>query len=113
MKVKIMPKTLQGRRALFFSFLFVTSGAASTLVSSITDNKIEYPNPLNSPLLGTLIYLTFVLAFITFFYTAKALLKYKDQTVLLYLLAVVSGWFSFTGLIFFGFLILMILGFTL
>jgi hypothetical protein len=71
MKMKIVPKTLQGRRALFFPFLFVTSGGASTLVSSITDNKIEYPNPLNSPLLGTLIYLTFILAFVTFFTRQK------------------------------------------
>jgi len=71
MNMKIVPKTLQGRRALFFSFFFVTSGAASTAVSSITDNKIEYPNPLNSPLLGTLIYLTFILAFITFFTQLK------------------------------------------
>lgn len=108
-----IPKTPTGKKAMYFFFLFAAASVLSTVVSRIMDNQIEYPNPLNSPLLGTLIYLTFILAGIAFVYTVKAFWKSRDRAWILVLSAVVSGWFAFTGVIFFVAVILLVLGFTL
>ena len=60
MKKSILPKTKRGKWAVILFAAFIVLAIAGGLVSSIIGNNIEYPNPVNSPLLGTVIYLMFL-----------------------------------------------------
>jgi hypothetical protein len=62
MNLVLVPQTRLGRRAVALAGVAVVLGIAATVIASIQGNALEYPNPFNSPVLGTAIYLTFVVA---------------------------------------------------
>lgn len=98
MKTSFFPKTSLGRKSGYLFMLVVLMGLAGSLISDITHNIIEYPNPINSPLLGTLIYLTFVIAAASFFTGLRAILKSKERSIMVYLMVVICGYFAIGGL---------------
>ena len=59
MKTSILPKTSAGKWSVGLFASFIVLGIAGNLISNLQGNTIEYPNPINSPLLGTVIYLAF------------------------------------------------------
>jgi len=61
MKITILPKTPVGKRSVYLFIIFIALSIAGSVISNVQGNTIEYPNPINSPLLGTTIYLTFII----------------------------------------------------
>ena len=59
MKTSILPKTSAGKGSVALFASFIVLGIAANILSDVRGNTIEYPNPFNSPLLGTVIYLAF------------------------------------------------------
>lgn len=72
-----------------------------SVISNVQGNTIEYPNPINSPLLGTTIYLTFIIAAFVFITGLKAFFKSKERAILVYIIILISGYFSIAGLMLF------------
>lgn len=66
MKTTILPKTLIGKRSVYLFIIFIALAITGSVISNVQCNTIEYPNPINSPLLGTTIYFTFIIAAIAF-----------------------------------------------
>lgn len=95
----LFPKTKTGTRALGLFCLAIISGFVASLLSGYLDNTIEYPNPLNSPMLGTVIFLTFILAGLGAITGLISLLKLKEQSIIVYLVVILGGVFSIVGLI--------------
>lgn len=62
MKRPILPQTRRGTWAVGFFLTFFALGFAGSRISAAIGNTIEYPNPIDSPLLGSVIYLTFLSA---------------------------------------------------
>ena len=87
MKTTILPKTPIGKRSVYLFIIFVAMAITGSVISNVQGNTIEYPNPINSPLLGTTIYLTFIIAAIAF--------------ILVYIVILISGYFSIAGLMLF------------
>lgn len=85
MKKSILPKTKRGKWAVILFAAFIVLAIAGGLVSSIIGNNIEYPNPVNSPLLGTVIYLMFLVAIIASIIGLIAAIKDKERSILVYL----------------------------
>ena len=54
-------------------------------VSQVTGNTIEYPNPVNSPLLGSIIYLTFAVVIAAAIIGLIAVIQKKDRSLLVFL----------------------------
>ena len=71
------------------------------MISNVQGNTIECPNPINSPLLGTTIYLTFIMAAIAFITGLKAFFKSKERSILVYIIIFIGGYFSVAGLMLF------------
>jgi hypothetical protein len=59
MKNKFLPVTRKGTWAVGLFGLFLVLGIAANRISDYIGNTIEYPNPINSPLLGSVLYLAF------------------------------------------------------
>ncbi|HCS73756.1 MAG TPA: hypothetical protein DIW17_07765 [Clostridiales bacterium] len=101
MKITILPKTPVGKRSVYLFIIFIALSIAGSVISNVQGNTIEYPNPINSPLLGTTIYLTFIIAAIAFITGLKALFKSKDPAILVYIIICIGGYFSIAGLMLF------------
>ncbi len=86
MKIPFLPKTRWGKWSVVLFILFIFFAIAGGLISSITNNSIEYPNPINSPLLGTVIYLMFAAAIIASITGLIAIIKEKEKSLLFYLI---------------------------
>ena len=65
LKITFLPKTIAGKWSVSLFIAFIALAGAGTMISFIQENTIEYPNPLHSPLLGTVIYLMFSSVIIT------------------------------------------------
>lgn len=74
MKTTILPKSPMGKRSVYLFLIFLALSIAGKVISNVQGNTIEYPNPVNSPLLGTTIYLAFILAAIAFITALTAVL---------------------------------------
>lgn len=98
MKIDFFPKTVPGRRSVSFALLFAALAVVVKVISNFQDNVPELPNPLNSPLLGTALYLTFIAAAIAFVYGVKAFFRNEERAILLYLVLLVCGYWSFAAL---------------
>jgi len=85
MKLAVLPKTQKGKWSVGLFILFILLAISGGLISSITEDSIEYPNPINSPLLGTVIYLMFAAAIIASITGLTAILKDKEKALLVYL----------------------------
>lgn len=97
MKTTILPKSPMGKRSVYLFLIFLALSIAGKVISNVQGNTIEYPNPVNSPLLGTTIYLAFILAAIAFITALTAVLKRKERAILVYLIVLVGGYFSVAG----------------
>lgn len=97
MKITILPKTLLGKRSVYLFIIFIALAITGSVVSNVQGNTIEYPNPINSPLLGTIIYLTFIMAAIAFIIGLKAYFKNKERAIMLYIIILMSSYFSIAG----------------
>lgn len=101
MKITILPKTPIGKRSIYLFIIFIVLSITGSIISNVEGNTIEYPNPINSPLLGTTIYLRFIMAAIAFITGLKAAIKSKERAILVYIVIFIGGWFSIAGLILF------------
>lgn len=101
MKTAILPKTPIGKRSVYLFIIFIVMSITGSVISNLQGNTIEYPNPINSPLLGTTIYLTFIIAAIAFITGLKAFFKSKERAILVYIIILISGYFSIAGLMLF------------
>lgn len=99
MKITILPKTPLGKRLVFMFIIFIAISITASMISNVQGNTIEYPNPINSPLLGTTIYLTFIIAAFNFATGLSAIFKSKDRAILVYIIILISGYFTIVGLI--------------
>lgn len=54
MKVKFQPKTHSGKWSIGLFVSSILLVVASMVVAKMQKNTIEFPNPMNSPLLGSL-----------------------------------------------------------
>lgn len=81
-----LPKTLKGKWSVSLFIVFIALSIAGTIVSSLSGNTIEYPNPINSPLLGTVIYLTFSAAIFASVMGILAVKKDNERSILVYML---------------------------
>lgn len=68
------------------------------IISRVIGNTLEYPSPLNSPLLGTSVYLHFAFAMAASAVGLYALYRKKDRALLVYL-AIPWGIFLFLGVV--------------
>jgi len=101
MKTTILPKTPIGKRSVYLFIIFIALAISGSVISNVQGNTIEYPNPINSPLLGTTIYLTFIIAVIAFITGLKAFFKSKERAILVYIITLICGYFSIAGLMLF------------
>lgn len=85
MKMTFLPKTLAGKWSVSLFIAFIALSIVGTMVSSIQGNTIEYPNPFNSPLLGTVIYLRFSAVIIASITGLIAVKKNNEHSILVYL----------------------------
>lgn len=101
MKTTILPKTLIGKRSVYLFIIFIALAITGSVISNVKGNTIEYPNPINNPLLGTTISLTFIITAIVFVTGLKAFFKSKERAILVYIIILISGYFSIAGLMLF------------
>jgi len=101
MKTTILPKTPVGKRSVYLFIIFIALSITGSIISNVQGNTIEYPNPINSPLLGTTIYLTFIIAAIAFITGLMAFFKSKERAILVYIIIFIGGYFSIAGLMLF------------
>ena len=98
MKTTILPKTPAGKWSSCLFMLFIALAMAGGVISSVQGNTIEYPNPFNSPLLGTVIYLAFTAAIVAFITGLAAVFKNKERSIFVYITVLFGGYFSIAGL---------------
>lgn len=98
MNTTFFPKTLAGKWATGMFIVFAVLAVVGGMISKITGNSMEYPNPLNSPLLGTAIYLMFAAAITASVVGLIAVRKYKERSVLVYI-SIPLGLFYFVGIV--------------
>lgn len=84
MKMTFLPKTRKGKWAVVVFLISIVLHAATIVISIIQENEIEFPNPINSPLLGTALYLTFATAFIAALFGLLAVIKDRERSILVY-----------------------------
>ena len=85
MKYSFLPKTQKGKWSVSLFVAFISLSFVGGLISSKLGNTIEYPNPINSPLLGTVIYLMFSTAMIASITGLIAVKKYNERSILVYM----------------------------
>jgi len=71
--------------------------AAAGVISSVQKNTIEYPNPINSPLLGTTIYLMFLAGIIAAIVGVIAVVNGNEHSILVYV-SLLFGVLSILGI---------------
>lgn len=81
----ILPSSKEGKWSLVLFASFLVLGLLGNLVSSWTNNQLEYPNPVSSPILGSVIYLGFAAAIAASVMGCLAIFKRKDLSVLVFL----------------------------
>lgn len=82
MKTTISPKTPVGKRSVYLFVIFIALSITGSVILNVQSNTNEYPNPINSPLLGTTIYLTFIIAIIAFITGLTAFFKHKERAII-------------------------------
>jgi len=97
MKTEFLPKTKIGQWSVILFIVFILLTFLGTYLSRVLNNDIEYPNPINSPILGTTIYLTFIIAGAAFITGIRAFLKYKERAITVYIVLVIGGYFALAG----------------
>jgi hypothetical protein len=85
MKIAILPRTRLGKWSVGLFVVFISLALAGGMISSLHGNRIEYPNPFNSPLLGTTIYLMFTAAIIASIVGIIAIKKNNESSILVYI----------------------------
>jgi hypothetical protein len=85
MKITFLPKTHAGKYSVVLFTVFILLSMAGGLISSVQKNTIEYPTPINSPLLGTTIYLMFTAAIIASITGLIAVRKNNERSILVYI----------------------------
>ena len=98
--MKILPETKLGKWALGLFLSFFPLGYLGSYVSEVTGNTIEYPNPVNSPLLGSIIYLTFAVVIAAAIIGLIAVIQKKDRSLLVFL-SIPFGVFFLFGVVMF------------
>lgn len=91
MNFTLLPKSSSGRLSAILFLLFFALGAAGSWISNSQGNTIEYPNPFNSPLLGSIIYLTFLTAGAAAFFGLKAIRRSQERSLLVYGIILIGG----------------------
>ncbi|HEX5350508.1 MAG TPA: hypothetical protein VFW58_02675 [Trichococcus sp.] len=107
MKYPILPKTSKGKWSVGLFVAFLVLGLAGNLISTAAGNTIEYPNPINSPLLGSVIYLAFTSAISASVMGILAVKKDHERSLLVFLFIPV-GLFFFVAIV--GFVIANLIG---
>lgn len=107
MKYPILPKTPKGNWSVGLFVAFLVLGIAGNLISNAIGNTIEYPNPINSPLLGSVIYLAFTAAILASIMGFLAVKKEHERSILVFLLIPI-GLYFFVVIV--GFLIANLIG---
>ncbi|AHF11491.1 MULTISPECIES: hypothetical protein [Dehalobacter] len=85
MKTVLLPETRAGRWSVGLFIAFIALAVAGGIISSTQGNTLEYPNPINSPFLGTVIYLMFSAIIIASAIGLIAVKKHNEHSVLVYL----------------------------
>lgn len=85
MKTTLLPKTRTGKWAVAMFIVFIALMIAAVTISSMQDNNVEYPNPFNNLLLGSVIYLMFFAAIIASIAGLIAVKKNNERSFLVYL----------------------------
>jgi len=98
MKVTVLPKSRAGKFSVSFFVAFIGLAVAGSVISSAQGNTVEYPNPFNSPLLGTVIYLMFSAAIIASIAGIIAIKKSDERSILVYI-ALPLGIVFFIGIV--------------
>lgn len=108
MKNQFLPQTSKGKWpvGLFAAFL-VLGLAANQISTAIGNSSIEYPNPINSPLLGSVIYLAFTAAILASLMGILAVKKDHERSILVFLLIPI-GLFFLVAIV--GFMIANLIG---
>lgn len=107
MKNRFLPQTSKGKWTVGLIVASLVLGVAGNRISDATGNTIEYPNPINSPLLGSVIYLTFAAAILASVMGIMAVRKDSERSLLVYLLILPGLFFAFVIV---GFLIANLIG---
>ena len=107
MKYPILPKTPKGKWSVGLFVAFLALGVAGNQISTAIGNSIEYPNPINSPLLGSVIYLAFTAAILASLMGFLAVKKDHERSILVFLL-ILPGLFFFIAIV--GFMIANLIG---
>lgn len=98
MKIAIVPKTHAGKWSIVLFIAFILSAIGGGMISSYQENDIEYHNPINSPLLGTTIYLMFSSAIAASAAGLIAVRKNNERSILVYI-AIPFGIAFFIGIL--------------
>ncbi len=98
MKIRIQPETRAGKCSVALFIVYIILAMAAGIISSVQENTIEYPTPLNSPLLGTAIYLMFIAAIIASITGIIAVRKNNERSILVYI-SIPFGIVFFAGIL--------------
>lgn len=107
MKNRFLPQTSKGKWAVGLFVASLVLGIAGNRISDAIGNTIEYPNPINSPLLGSVIYLTFTAAILASLMGILAVKKDHERSILVFLL-IPPGLFFIVAIV--GFMIANLIG---
>ena len=107
MKNRFLPQTSKGKWSVSLFAAFLVLGIAGNRISNATVNAIEYPNPINSPLLGSVIYLAFTAAILASLMGILAVKKDQERSILVFLLIPI-GLFFLVAIV--GFMIANLIG---
>lgn len=91
MNLSFLPRTGYGWRSILFAAGGLALGVAAKLIAAAQGNTIEYPNPINSPLLGTAIYLTFGFIAAAALTGLRAVRRQGERSLLVYAVTVFGG----------------------
>lgn len=94
----ILPKNRTGKWSVSLFIVFILLRLLANIISYKQANYIEYPNPFNSPLLGTVIYIMFLTAIIASFIGIIAIKKNNERSILVYI-SIPLGIMYFIGVI--------------
>lgn len=98
MQITLLPKTRAGKWSVVMFIAFVALIVAAGTISSTQGNGVEYSNPVNSPLLGTVVYLMFFAAIMASIAGLIAVKQYNERSILVYL-SIPLGILYFIGII--------------
>ena len=96
MKILSLPRTCAGRWAIGLFAAFIALAILGGVVSARSGNTIEYPNPINSPLLGSVIYLMFAAVIAAAVVGLIAVIRGKERSIFVFA-AIPIGAFFLTG----------------